>query len=256
MNRIKAFSSRNIKEILREPLNYVFCLGFPLVMLIAMTCINSGIPEQSGMTLFRIENLYGGIAVFGQTFTMLFTAITVSKDRSGAFLVRMYSTPMKPHEFIAGYILPMLLLSLIQNAVTAVASLLIALITGTELNILGMLLSIFILIPSALMFLGFGLIFGTLFSDKSAPAVSSVVISLSSFLGGIWFDAKATGGVMLKICRCLPFFYCTETARSATALDFGTDNFIIPLAVVVSCAVLITSLSAWLFSVKMKADLS
>lgn len=256
MNRIKAFASRNMKEILRDPLSYIFCLGFPIVMLIVMTCINNSIPKESGMTIFRIDNLYGGISVFGQTFIMLFTAITVSKDRAGAFLVRMYASPMKPSDFIIGYTLPMTALSVIQNVITGIVSLIISAIVGTELDIAGMLISIIVLIPSEIMFIGFGLIFGTLFSDKSAPAVSSIIISLSSFLGGIWFDAEATGGVMLKICNCLPFIYCTKTARSATAMNFGKDEFIIPLIIVTSCAVIINFLASYSFRTKMKADLS
>lgn len=252
MNRIKAFSARNIKEILREPLSYVFCLGFPLVMLVIMTLVNESIPAKTGMTIFRIDNLYGGIAVFGQMFIMLFTAISVSKDRAGAFLVRLYATPMKTADFIAGYILPMLILSVIQNVIIAVLSLIISLITGTEISISGILLSVIILIPSAVMFTGFGLLAGMLYSDKSAPAMSSIIISLASFLGGIWFDAKSTGGVMLKISKCLPFYYCTESVRTATALN--TDIF--SILVVTACAVAVTALSALAFRAKMQADLS
>lgn len=185
MNRIKAFSVRNIKEILRDPLSYIFCLGFPLVMLVIMTFVDKSIPAESGMTIFRIDNLYGGIAVFGQMFIMLFTAITVSKDRAGAFLVRMYSTPMKTVDFILGYILPMTALAVIQNIITAVVSLIISFIVGVEVSIAGLLLSVVALIPSGIMFSGFGLLFGTLFSDKSAPAMSSIIISLVSFLGGL-----------------------------------------------------------------------
>lgn len=250
MNRIKAFSARNIKEILREPLSYVFCLGFPIVMLVIMTLVNESIPAETGMTIFRIDNLYGGVAVFGQTFTMLFTAIMVSKDRAGAFLVRLYATPMKTADFIAGYVLPMLILSVLQNLIIAAASLIISLITGVEISIAGLVLSITVLIPSAVMFIGFGLLAGMLFSDKTAPAMSSIIISLGSFLGGIWFDAKSTGGVMLTLCKCLPFYYCTESARTATAVN--TD--ILSVIVVTACAAVITSLSAVVFRAKMKAE--
>ena len=93
MKKVLAFSSRNFKELLRDPLSYIFCLGFPLIMLIIMSVINESIPPEANMTLFRIENLAGGIAVFGLSFVMLFTTLTVSKDRSGAFLVRLYATP-------------------------------------------------------------------------------------------------------------------------------------------------------------------
>ena len=68
MNRILAFSGRNLKELLRDPLSYIFCLGFPLVMLVIMSIVNQSIPPEAGMTIFNIENLAGGIAMFGQSF--------------------------------------------------------------------------------------------------------------------------------------------------------------------------------------------
>ncbi len=256
MQRIGAFSARNTKEILRDPLSYIFCLGFPLIMLVVMTLVNESIPPEAGMTIFRIDQLAGGIAVFGQTFIMLFTAMTVAKDRSGAFLVRMYATPMTSFDFIAGYMLPMLLISLVQCLITYAASLLISLLVDVTLSLPGMLLSAAAMLPSAVMFIGFGLLFGTLFNEKAAPGLCSIIISLGSFLGGIWFDAQGLGGVMLKICKCLPFYYCTKSARTAMSLDFAFEQLWLPLLVVTGCAVLIGVSAALVFKAKMKADLA
>ncbi len=256
MYRIKAFALRNIKELSRDPLSYIFCLGFPVVMLIIMTIVNESIPSEANMTIFRIDNLAGGIAVFGQTFVMLFTAMTVTKDRSGAFLVRMYASPMKSADFIGGYIVPMIATAVIQSIASFIIAFVISLINSTEINLLGLSIAVVTLIPSAVMFTGFGLLFGTLFNEKAAPGLCSIIISLGSFLGSIWFDAEATGGVMLKICKVLPFFYCTKTARSSIALDFGFSEFILPLIIVSACAVVIMVLSAVVFKSRMKADLS
>ncbi len=55
MNRVLAFSGRNLKELLRDPLSYIFCLGFPLVMLVIMSIVNQSIPPEAGMTIFNIE---------------------------------------------------------------------------------------------------------------------------------------------------------------------------------------------------------
>ena len=41
MKRILAFADRNRKEILRDPLSYIFCLAFPLVMLAVMTLVTA-----------------------------------------------------------------------------------------------------------------------------------------------------------------------------------------------------------------------
>ncbi|MBR2283453.1 MAG: ABC transporter permease [Ruminococcus sp.] len=256
MNRIAAFTVRNIKEMVRDPLSYIFCIGFPLVMLIIMTVVNESIPAQSGMTIFRIDNLSAGIAVFGQTFVMLFTALTISKDRSGAFLARMYATPMTPTDFTVGYILPMLIISVIQSVITYAASFIISLITGVSLSAAGILLSVIVLIPSALMFIGFGVLFGTLFNDKAAPGLCSIIISLSSILGCIWFDADSAGGIVLKICRALPFYYSTRSARAAIVPDLSAEKLLIPLMIVVVCAALLLILSAVVFRRKMRADLA
>ena len=72
MNRKLTFSWRNIKELIRDPLGYIFCVGFPLVMLIIMTVLDQSIPKDS-VTVFHIEKLAPGVTVFGQMFVMLFT---------------------------------------------------------------------------------------------------------------------------------------------------------------------------------------
>lgn len=253
MNKISAFSARNFKEIIRDPLSYIFCLGFPLVMLMVMTVVNDGIPPRAGMTIFRIDNLAGGIAVFGLTFVMLFTCLTVAKDRSGAFLVRLYATPMRSGDFILGYILPTSLLAVLQILITLAASFIVSLIVDIDLNPLGLLLALLSLLPTIVMMIACGLLFGTVFSEKAAPGLCSIVISLASFLGGVWFDADSLGGVMLKICEILPFYHAVKAARMATALDF--DGYLPHLLITLAYSAVITIASVVVFKSKMKADL-
>ncbi|MBQ2952325.1 MAG: ABC transporter permease [Clostridia bacterium] len=255
MHKISAFSGRNAKEILRDPLSYIFCVGFPLVMLVIMTLVDRSIPAQAGMTIFHIDNLAGGIVVFGQMFVMLFTAISVSKDRSGAFLMRMYATPMTSVDFVAGYMLPMLVIALVQGALIGLCAMVVSLITGDALQVGGLLLTLLPLLPSAVLFIAFGMLFGVLFTEKASPGLCSVIISLGSFLGSIWFDAAATGGVLLDISRCLPFYYCTGAMRAALQLRTGWEELWLPLVIVTGCAALLTALSALAFRWKMRAEL-
>lgn len=253
MNKIKAFSIRNFKEITRDPLSYLFCLGFPLVMLAVMTIVNDSIPPEAAMTIFRIDNLSGGIAVFGLSFVMLFVCLSAAKDRSGAFLVRLYATPMRSSDFIAGYIIPTALLAVIQIIITFAASLVVSLITGVKLPPIGLLLAALTLLPTVIMMISCGLLFGTLFSEKAAPGLCSVVISFASFLGGVWFDVEAVGGVMQKICNALPFFHAVKAARLAAALSF--DDYLLHLLITIVYAFVITIAAVITFKQKMKADL-
>lgn len=254
MNRTLSFASRNLKELLRDPLSYIFCLGFPLIMLIVMTLVNESIPPEANMTIFRIDNLCGGIAVFGLTFVMLFTCLSVSKDRAGSFLVRLYASPMRSSDFIAGYILPVFVLSLVQSVITFVVSVIISLITGTELSILGCLVAVVALIPTSVTMISIGLLFGTVFSEKASPGLCSIIISLAAFLGGIWFDVEGVDGVLNTICNVLPFFHGVKAARMAVAMEF--DGFWLHIGITAAYALVITIISILVFKRKMKADLS
>lgn len=254
MNRVLAFSGRNLKELLRDPLSYIFCLGFPLVMLVIMSIVNQSIPPEAGMTIFDIENLSGGIAMFGQSFIMLFTCLTVSKDRSGAFLTRLYASPMRSVDFIAGYTLPVLLLAVIQSAITFAASMIAAVVLGGSVSVGGALFAIAVLIPGAVFFIAAGLLFGSLFNEKAAPGLCSIIISLASLLGCVWFDADSAGGVMLDVCKALPFYHCVKAARMATALQ--PDGIGVHLLIVAGYAVGFSVLAALVFRNKMRADLA
>ena len=253
MRRTIVFAKRNLIEVCRDPLSWIFCIAFPIVMLIIMSIVNSAIPKE-GMTLFRIDNLAGGIAIFGQMFVMLFTAIAVAKDRNGAFLTRLYSSPMKSSNFVWGYILPMLLTAVIQVIISLIAAVIVSLITDYSLSIGGLLLTVIAVIPSALMFSAIGFLFGALFNEKAAPGICSIIISLGAMLGGIWFDVEGVGGFMYKLGRCLPFLYATKLARSAISLDFGVKSFLIPLGVVAGTALVLTVLASIVFNNKMRAD--
>lgn len=253
MKNTMVFAKRNLLEVFRDPLSWIFCIAFPIVMLVIMSIVNSAIPKE-GMTLFRIDNLAGGIAIFGQMFVMLFTAIAVAKDRSGAFLTRLYSSPMKSSNFVFGYILPMLLTAVIQVIVSLIAAVVISFISDYELSVLGLIFTVVAVIPSALMFSAIGFLFGALFNEKAAPGICSIIISLGAMVGGIWFDVEGVGGFMYKIGRCLPFLYATKLARAAITLDFGVKVFLIPLGVVVFAAIVLTVLASIVFNSKMRAD--
>lgn len=84
-----SFSVRNTKEILRDKLNLAFGLGFPVVVLL-LSLIQSNIPVE----LFAIDKLAPGIAVFGLSFISLFSGMLIAKDRTSAFMLRLFASPM------------------------------------------------------------------------------------------------------------------------------------------------------------------
>ena len=118
MNKILNFSKRNLKEILRDPIIYVFCLGFPLVMFILFQIINKYTGGNTPM--FEIYSLLPAIIMFSFTFVMLTLALMVSKDRQTFFLKRLYSSPMKSYHFILGYFFVGLIIGISQTIICIV----------------------------------------------------------------------------------------------------------------------------------------
>ncbi|MBP5308418.1 MAG: ABC transporter permease [Clostridia bacterium] len=249
--RSRIFAKRNFTEILRDPVSYIFGLGFPIIMLIIMTVINQSIPPEAGMKIFDIENLSCGMAVFSLSFTMLCAAMLVSKDRAGAFLQRLYSSPMRPAEFIAGYLLPLLAVAFLQVIITFISSAVICLITGENLRFSGVMFAIVSLLPAAVTFVSLGIAIGFLLGEKSAPPACSIIISASGLLGGIWFDCKSVGGAFLAVCRALPFLNAVDLSRGAIA---GNANVLLPFLIICGYAVLSLAFAIFAFTLKRKTN--
>lgn len=221
--RISAFARRCMLEIVRDPLSYVFSLGFPLAMLAVMTALNSSVPPEAGMTIFELKSLIPAVYVFGLSFLMLFTAQLVSRDRCGAYLTRLYISPMSGFDFLLGYTVPVFVLAVLQGVITMTAGGMIAVISGEDVKISGMLLAILVSVPSALMFIGFGLLLGVSFGERSAPPVSSAIISTASLFGGMWMDIDSMSGVIAKISHVLPFYHAVRIGRAAMSMNL-TDT--------------------------------
>lgn len=188
--RLTAFASRNTKEILRDPLTFCFGLGFPVVLLLLLSAINSAIPEQAQMTMFNIDKLTPGITVFGMSFISLFSSMLIAKDRTTSFMMRLFTSPLKAHEFIIGYTLPLLPMAILQSAVCVV----VAFFLGLEVSV-NILLMLAVNIPIAIVFISLGLLLGTLLNEKAVGGICGALLTnLSAWFSNIWFDTAMVGG--------------------------------------------------------------
>lgn len=207
------FAKRNAKEILRDPINLGFGLGFPLVLIFLLSAIQANVP----VSLFEIESLAPGIAVFGLSFITLFSATLISKDRGSAFLSRLYTTPLSPADFILGYTLPVLPIALAQSVVTYTA----AVILGLKISV-NILYAILFVAPTALLFIALGLLCGSIFTDKQVGGICGALLTnLSAWLSGIWFDLELVGGAFRTVAYVLPFVHAVELERAVISGSFS-----------------------------------
>ena len=245
MNKVLNFYKRNLKEILRDPIIYIFCLGFPITMFLLFYVINMF--SNGNTPTFELLSLFPGIIVFSYSFVMLTLAVIVSKDKQTFFLKRLYSSPMKSYHFILGYFLVGLCIGLLQTVVCIITGFIISLISNVSFISFGsVLLLIISQAPMLITNIFVGILFGTIFNDKSAPGICSVFISLVGILGGCWMPIE-TMGSFETFCRFLPFYPSVYIGRiitcSKNALGIAyTFNNVAGLGLIPICLFMLSSI--------------
>ena len=242
--RMLAFAKRNTKEIIRDPLTVCFGLGFPLVLILLLSAIQTNVP----VSLFEIQYLTPGITVFGLSFMTLFSATLIAKDRGTSLLQRLYTTPLTPIDFILGYTLPILPFAVAQSIICYT----VAIILGLHITV-NILLSVLLIIPISVLFISLGLLFGSILTDKQVGGICGALLTnLSAWLSGTWFDLELVGGLFKKIAYSLPFVHAVEMERAVIAGDFSG---ILPhLFWVIGYAVITLIIAVLLFYRQMKRE--
>ena len=240
--RMLTFAKRCAKEILRDPLNLLFGLGFPIVSLLLLSAIQANVPVE----LFEIGHLSPGIAVFGLSFMTLFSATLIARDRETAFLQRLYTTPLSPGDFILGYLMPMLPIALAQS----IACYLVAALLGLPVTV-HILWAVFMILPVSIFYIALGLLCGSVCNVKQVGGICGALLTnLSAWLSGVWFDLDLVGGAFGKIANLLPFVHAVELERVMIRGDFAAS---LPhLAVVLAYGVVTLVAAVMLFLHQMK----
>ena len=240
--RMMTFSKRCAKEILRDPINLGFGLGFPLVLLVLLSAIQANIP----VNLFEINTLTPGITVFGLSFMTLFSATLIAKDRESALLQRLYTTPLTGIDFILGYMLPILPIAIGQTVICY----LFAIPLGLEISV-NIIYAVIGIIPMAIFNIALGLLCGSVLGVKQVGGICGALLTnLSAWFSGVWFDLNLVGGTFKKIANALPFVHAAELEKALFNGNFeGAVSHILPI---ILYSVVITAVAVFCFLRQMK----
>ena len=240
--RMLTFAKRCTKEILRDPINLAFGLGFPLVLLLLLSSLQKNIPVE----LFDIDTLTPGITVFGLSFMTLFSATLIAKDRESAFLQRLYATPLTGFDFILGYMLPLLPLAVSQTIICYLFAIPLGL--TVSINIIYAIIGI---IPMAVLNIALGLLCGSILGVKQVGGICGALLTnLSAWLSGVWFDLKLVGGFFVKIANVLPFVHAAEMEKALFSGNF--ELALTHITPIILYSVLITAIAVLSFLTQMK----
>ena len=222
--RMMTFAKRCAKEILRDPINLGFGLGFPLVLLLLLSAMQANIP----VNLFEINTLTPGITVFGLSFMTLFSATLIAKDRESALLQRLYTTPLTGLDFILGYMLPILPIALGQTVICY----LFAIPLGLDFSI-NVIYAILGIVPMAVFNISLGLLCGSILGVKQVGGICGALLTnLSAWLSGVWFDLELVGGAFEKLANVLPFVHAAELEKALFSGNFKlASSHILPILI-------------------------
>ncbi|MDO4731286.1 MAG: ABC transporter permease [Clostridia bacterium] len=240
--RMMTFAKRCAKEILRDPINLGFGLGFPLVLLVLLSAIQANIP----VNLFEIDTLTPGITVFGLSFMTLFSATLIAKDRESAFLQRLYTTPLTGFDFIIGYMLPIFPIAIGQTVVCYLFAIPLGLTVSQ--NIIYAVIGI---IPMAIFNIALGLLCGSVLGVKQVGGICGALLTnLSAWFSGVWFDLDLVGGAFKKIANALPFVHAVELERALFNGNFENTVFLILPIILYSVLMTMIAVFCFLWQIK------
>lgn len=243
--KIRAFARRNAMELIRDRLNLGFGLGFPIILLLLLALIGRNAP----VPMFQIGQLTPGIAVFGLSFVSLFSGMMIARDRSSSLMLRLFTSPMKPSEFTAGYILPLMPIALCQSLICYMAAVPLGLRPSVHMipAILGTL-------PSAVCFIGLGVLAGCLFNEKQVGGFCGALLTnLSAWLSGTWFDPSIAGRAFNTVASVMPFRHGVDAGRLLLAGEYGS-SLAMHMIWVCAWAAVILLLSILVLQKKIKED--
>lgn len=242
--RIFTLTKRNLKEILRDPLSLSFNIGLPLIMEVLFYFLFSNLTSQ-----FQMKYLAPGIVVFSQSFLSLFIGILISLDRSTSFLNRLFVSRVKSYEFIISYALSLVPIVLIQS----ILFFLVGGIFDTTLFKIEMIYAIILSIITSFLFLGIGILLGSLCNERSIGGATSIIISAQSVLSGMWFPVEGLSSGMVKIMNFLPFKNATILVQNVlNGVNDLFDDLINPLIIILTYTLVIFILAIVVFKNRMK----
>ena len=212
MKKLMALTRRNLLEMARDPLAILFCLAFPIVMLLFMQIVFVNLPVVPDN--FKIENYAVGICVFGYTFTGMFLAMSIAGDKNSSLIKRINISPVKQGVYLASFLCSGLPVAFCQT----VLFFLLAIPFGFPVD--GRLvLSLVLMFPSALFYLSLGILLGVVCkNEKQTGPINSIVVSLTGMLGGVFMPVNLFTGGFKTFIDVLPF---THTVQIASSLYVG-----------------------------------
>lgn len=177
-------------------------------------------------------------------FGLLTTAMLIAVERRNRTMNRLLTAPLRRSEVLAGHLLAMFALTLVQELLLVLAG---QFLFGV--NYLRSPLAILaVMITLALWVSGFGLLIGSQVRTPEQVALWALVsMFVLSALGGAWFPLDITGRVFASLGHLMPSAWAMDAFQNVLVRGLGLSSVLLPSAVMLAYAVVFLGLAAWRF---------
>ena len=231
--KFSIFAGRNFKEITRDPTSILMGIGFPVLLIVALSLMKKSIGGMAD--IFEVQNFAPSMTIFGLAFLGMFVGTLMSTDRDSSFLSRLFASPLKSIDYILGYSIPVIPLAVLQ----AICCFAVAMIFGLEL------------LPVAVLFIAFGLFMGSMFtSNNSVNGFGTILVNAAVFLSGAVLPLDSIGGTFQKVCNLLPFSHAVDAVRCAISGSYS--DILLHLVWILGYAIVLVIPAVIVFKRKMK----
>lgn len=219
---------RDIRAKLRTPWPYVEAMADPLLLLVLFLPLVSAIGPMPGVPTDSLQWFVPGILVMMVFVTSAFIGAGVQEERASGALERMLVTPVGRFALLAGRVLRVMVIVLVQ-ALVIVA---VTIPFGLEVPIVGAVLAVVLLAALAASLGIASLAVGLLLKNAYAFwGVVSIVYTPIIVTSGVLLPMEIAPGWLYALSRINPLAHVVDGQRALFAGDYTNPGIVLGLAV-------------------------
>ncbi len=196
-----------------------------------------------------IDFMGPGIIIFGLLILIPTSARIMVSDKEKGFLSRLLTTPARPVDFISGYSLCLVAITIVQIIIFIAAA------RGFGMNIVGSLwLAFLIFLLTGLCSIGIGMVVASLTkSENQAEPLCWIFAMPLAMLSGCWFSIEMMPSYLRNIGYAFPYAHAIDASRGVLIRGVGLEAISNDLLFLVGWAVVIFAIGVILFRRSMRS---
>jgi ABC-2 type transport system permease protein len=185
-----------------------------------------------------------GILVQFAIFGLVTSAQIFVQEKNSRTLQRLITTAMKPWQIVAGHMLAMFVIVMLQMAMLVVFGQLVLKVNYMREPLAILLVTVTLGLWVACM----GLLIGVIAKEEQQVILYSMIaMFLFSGLGGTWFPLEVAGGAFAAIGKAMPSAWAMNGLQNILIRGLGLDSVLLPALVILAYALGFFALAVWRF---------